>query len=296
MNGVNKMPTGWLIYNQTDAEKNKAYIDWFIEEAHMQQLSLMLLLREDLAIGIKNNQRIIMHDSTPVPSPDFAIVRTIEPLLNLHLEACGTVVFNSADISRICNNKALTHHYMMNLDIPMVDTLFFKKMDIHPSFPPMPYPFVVKEVAGRGGNQVHFIKETADCVQCVKEVSTDVIVQTAKVKLGKDLRVFIVGKTIIGAVLRVNQDDFRANFTLGGSARIYEPNKKERITIEKIVDHFDFGMVGIDFLIDLNGALLFNEIEDIVGSRTLSSLSNINIVREYVTHIKQTLINSTFTV
>ena len=286
------MPTGWLIYNQIDAEKNKAYIDWFIEEAQLQQLSLVLVLREELTIGIKNNRRIITIKNMPVSPPQFAIVRTIEPLLNLHLEACGSNVFNSAHISQICNNKALTHHYIMDLDIPMVDTLYFKKADIQASQAPMPFPFVIKEVAGRGGNEVYFIKETADWTQCIETVSTDIIAQSVKVKHGKDLRVFVVGKDIIAAVLRENPADFRANFMLGGSARIYELNEKERFTIEKIVNHFDFGMVGIDFLIALNGELLFNEIEDIVGSRTLSTLSDTNIVRAYVTHIKKILVSN----
>lgn len=288
---MRQMLTGWLIYNHIDAEKNRTYIDWFIEEARLQQLSLVLILRKELKIGIKNNQRIITFKNMPISPPDFAIVRTIEPLLNLHLEACGSSVFNTADISRICNNKALTHHYMMDLNIPMVDTLFFKKADIQKMSPPLPFPFIIKEVAGRGGNEVYFIKETADWTQCMASLSTDFVAQTVNVQLGKDLRVFIVGKEIIAAVLRENPADFRANFTLGGSARLYELNKKEQLTIEKIVDHFDFGMVGIDFLIAFDGNLLFNEIEDIVGSRTLSTLSDINIVRKYVTYIKQSLAN-----
>ena len=54
----------------------------------------------------------------------------------------------------------------------------------------------------------------------------------------------------------------------------------------KIVHAFDFGMVGIDFLIGQDGHLYFNEIEDIVGSRTLSHVSDLNILKEYVTYIK----------
>ena len=28
-----KKQTGWLIYNREDAEKNKGYIDWMLDEA-----------------------------------------------------------------------------------------------------------------------------------------------------------------------------------------------------------------------------------------------------------------------
>src|SRR5690625_6839454 len=88
--------------------------------------------------------------------------------------------------------------------------------------------------------------------------------------MGKDLRVFVIGKQIIAAVLRVNNNDFRANFKLGGSAFLYHLTIDEVEMINKIINHFDFGLVGIDFLIDKEGNLLFNEIEDVVGSRILS--------------------------
>lgn len=97
---------------------------------------------------------------------------------------------------------------------------------------------------------------------------------------------FVVGKEIIGAVMRENSQDFRANFKLGGSARLYELQENELAIINKITSHFNFDMVGIDFLIDLDGELLFNEIEDVVGSRTLSAVSNVNILKKYIAHIK----------
>lgn len=51
--------------------------------------------------------------------------------------------------------------------------------------------------------------------------------QPTAVQMGKDLRVFVVGKEIIGAVLRESTTDFRANFTLGGDARLYSLNDSE---------------------------------------------------------------------
>ena len=35
---------GWLIYNREDAEKNKAYIDWMLEEAEKLGMDLAVLL------------------------------------------------------------------------------------------------------------------------------------------------------------------------------------------------------------------------------------------------------------
>src|SRR5690625_7523482 len=78
----------------------------------------------------------------------------------------------------------------------------------------------------------------------------DFVIQAIQSQMGKDLRVFVIGKQIIAAVLRVNNNDFRANFKLGGSAFLYHLTIYEVVMIIKIINHFDFGHVGLDFLID----------------------------------------------
>lgn len=279
------MYNGWLIYSNEDIQTNKAYIDWFIEEAALQSIRLELIRREDLMIGIHDKQRAIFKNGEMQASPEFAVVRTIDPMLSLHLEGCGICVFNNSHIATICNNKALTHHFVYQLRIPMVDT-YYSNASILETTPPLPFPFVIKDVAGRGGQQVYLITDEKEYKLCIQRLQRqEVIIQTCPVKPGKDLRVFVVGKKIIAAVLRESDTDFRANYKLGGSARLYKLNDKEKNTIQTIVNAFDFGMVGIDFLISEQGELLFNEIEDVVGSRTLSAVSNENILRLYVEHI-----------
>lgn len=286
------MKKGWLIYSKKDIAANESYIDWFIEEAEKEDISLELIVREDLTIGIFANRHNVFHKNRQADMPLFAVVRTIEPLLNLHLEACGISVFNSSLISSICNNKALAHHYLTDLGIPMMNTIFIKAGNTgEMRHPPIPYPFVVKEPMGRGGKQVYLIRNTEDWeAVCHNANSDDIIAQACDVEFGKDVRVFVVGKEIIGAVLRKSTTDFRANFKLGGSAEWYPLKTHEKRMAEKIIQHFDFGMVGIDFLLDKNGLFLFNEIEDVVGSRTLSEVSDINILREYVRHIRNRVI------
>lgn len=277
---------GWIIYSKADAIENENYIDWFIEEAQLQNLSLILVMREDLTIGMINHQPVVQLHGKQIILPDFAVVRTVEPLLNDHLERCGIQTFNSAKVSHLCNHKSLTHLEMGKLNIPMVDTIFIQR-EFLSSIPPMTYPFVVKESTGRSGKQVYFIKSDQDWNECRKQLITnDLVIQSADVKIGKDVRVFIIGKEIIGAVLRESKTDFRANFKLGGTATWYSLNDQERALIYKIMNHLDFDMVGIDFLIGHHGEFLFNEIEDVVGSRILSATSDINILKAYVTHIK----------
>ncbi|MFB4166617.1 RimK family alpha-L-glutamate ligase [Virgibacillus sp. JSM 102003] len=282
---------GWLIYSEQDSEQNTAYINWFIDEAAIQGVTLKLVLREELTIGIYQNKQTIFYNNQQVHLPDFAVVRTVEPLLNMVLESMGINVFNSSQVSAICNNKALTHYYMNKLSIPMVDTIFMKKKNCV-QMPGMPLPFIVKGTSGRGGRQVHMIKDEQEWERCIADdiFASELIIQSSKnIQLGKDVRVFVVGSQIIGAVLRESRSDFRSNFKLGGSATWYPLNHHELTLLNKIINAFDFGMVGIDFLLDTKGKLQLNEIEDVVGSRTLSAVSDINILKKYITHITKRL-------
>lgn len=277
---------GWLIYTEADSIRNKSYIDWFIDEAKKQSITLTLLLREDISIGIQRDKQII-HVKGKEIHADFAVVRTMDPLLNKQLEQMGITVFNNAVISETFNHKAHGYLAIQQLDIPVPESYFFPGKLI-PSSLPLNFPFVAKTANGKGGNQVTMICNQQEWKEYRKSGMEDYLLQSPKnIQLGKDLRVFVIGKKIIAAVLRSNANDFRANYSLGGTASLYRLNKTEIRTIQKIIDAYDFGLAGIDFMFTEDGELIFNEIEDAVGSRTLSMLSDTNILEEYIRFIKE---------
>ncbi|RFU71563.1 ATP-grasp domain-containing protein [Peribacillus saganii] len=281
------MKTGWLIYNSIDAESNKAYIQWMLDEAKRADIKLEFLLRDRLTIGHLNLSLTVLYDGEPISYPDFAIVRTIDPLFTRQLEMIGIRTFNSSIVSEICNNKAKTHQFLSPLGIPMADTIFYHGEKLDQLAFPFPYPFIVKEVHGRGGKRVYMIKSEDD-IRKIEHLRGTWLLQKPAV-FGKDIRIFVIGQKIIAAVLRQSDIDFKSNYTLGGRAAIYKLSKSEIALAEKIIAAFDFGMVGIDFVFHEDGSLLLNEIEDVVGSRTLSALTDLNIVREYLTFIKKTI-------
>lgn len=280
---------GWLIYKEKDINRNQSYIEWFIHEGHKQHITIELIAHEQLTLGIEKGKKIILKDGKIVRLPDFVIVRTIEPLLQQFFEAKQVRSFNSYSVANMTNDKRLTYLEIAKLHIPIVPTYFYTK-DTLPKEAPIPFPFVVKEATGRGGKQVYFVSNEIEWtdIKC-KVTSEHIIVQDANVQLGKDLRVFIIGKQIIAAVLRENKHDFRANYSLGGSAQLYKLSATEEKMIQRIVEAFDFSLVGIDFLMSHRGELLFNEIEDVVGSRILSAVSEINLLEKFVTYIRQSL-------
>ncbi len=277
---------GWLIYDSENAEVNKSYIEWFQHEAKKQGIDLQLIIRERLAVGIEHGSYQFYLNDKLVSLPNFVVIRTIEPILQHIFETLTIPSFNEAYVAEICNHKSKTYIELNRLNIPMMATYFATKQ-APPATLPLSFPFVVKEATGRSGKQIYYCKTLNDWKHALQSLSTnDFLIQAADVQLGKDVRVFVIGKEIISAVLRVNEKDFRANYKLGGKAVPFTLTESQKKMIQKIIDHFDFGLVGIDFLIGHDGELIFNEIEDVVGSRTLSEISDINLIEKYVTFIK----------
>jgi len=119
--------------------------------------------------------------------------------------------------------------------------------------------------------------------------SSDVVVQPLTGNTHQDLRVYVIGKEILAGVLRTAKEGFKSNYSLGGDASLYKLTGDEKRIVNKVINQFDFGLVGIDFIIGDDGELIFNEIEDVVGSRMLYQCSNINIVELYLKFIIKSL-------
>ena len=55
---------------------------------------------------------------------------------------------------------------------------------------------------------------------------------------------------------------------------------------------FDFGMVGIDFILDENNHWLLNEIEDVVGARMLYQCQpDVHLLEQYFTFVSDKLLH-----
>jgi len=291
---------GWLIYSEQDVEKNKSYIEFYMEEGNLLDITITLMLVEKLQFGIRDNRWYLTYNHVEIKYPDFAVCRTIYPLLNKQLEYIGIKVFNNSQVAEICNDKARTYQFVAELGIQMVDSLFYRNSMLTQVLDSIQEPSVIKAVAGHGGNQVFLIDplnstdvEFNNCINCntiyEKLDNSDVVLQPLIGSRHQDLRVYIIGHKIIAAVLRTAKEGFKSNYSLGGEVREYNLSKKEIQIVDKIANHFEFGLVGIDFIIGDKGELIFNEIEDVVGARMLYQCTDINLVRLYLKYIKSKL-------
>jgi len=168
----------------------------------------------------------------------------------------------------------------------MPDTLFVANKEIAGFLENCPLGTVLKAVDGHGGSQVCLYDGNVEKILRIMGRS-DMVAQEKVGNRNSDLRVYVIGGKILASVLRESSEGFRANFSLGGSVSLYSLKAVEQELVQKIIDLFNFDMVGIDFILDDNGNLVFNEIEDVVGARMLYQCSDIDIVKEYLSYISK---------
>ena len=191
-------------------------------------------------------------------------------------------VFNGSRINALSNDKWAAHFWARYLGMPVLDGALYNPSNIT-------LPAVVKSRMGHGGMDVQIVSTPEEAHKLrLHGNDEDYIMQKIASERGKDLRVYIIGDEIVACMLRTNENDFRANYSLGAKAELVElPEDVERYLKVVIYDlHPDF--IGVDFLID-DGKYVFNEVEDPVGSKMLYENTDIDPIRLFGEHIISSL-------
>lgn len=280
--------TGWLIYDKKQFEKNR----WFAKELlkNCSAFSEMrLILAEKLIFGSDEKGTFFEYEGKALSAPDFAVNRAIFPLLTLCLEKSKTRVFNSYETCAVCNDKRKAYLSVAGSRVPTAKTAFFKKsffdLEAAKNFG---FPSVLKSSDSHGGNEVFLLKSEEELEETLPLLACEGFLLQKPLSNAGDLRVYVLGKEILGAVLRTPKEgSFKSNFSLGGSVQSFDVNAELLSAVKEVLRLLpctpDF--IGIDFLYD-GKSFLFNEAEDVVGTRMLYKTSKIDAAKEFSRYIE----------
>ncbi len=117
------------------------------------------------------------------------------------------------------------------------------------------FPIIIKNIFGAHGNGVSIIESKRTFRSVISMlISTNhepiMVQEYIRESQGKDMRVFIVGKRIIGAMERIatKKGEFRSNFHLGGKVRVTEMTDLEKKVAFKAVKVLKLDIAGVDIL------------------------------------------------
>ncbi len=312
--------TGWILYESADARKNSWFIEKLQNELHPYRLELVytdyIAQAYDSAHDDKDMAKRMLKNRE---FPSFIINRSRNADIAPEFEEQGVRVFNPSEVTRLGNDKDLSYALADKLGlsfmpyitiegsalkplIPVDEDRSFKDMEcfkeINRIADDFGYPFVLKPADGHGGRHVFLINNEDELHSSLQDIMRAFRLRPYKKLLmqrpcdtwGRDLRIYMLGNEIVAGMLRIAGDrsDFRANFSLGGTASLITPTRQERFIAGELAEALPSDFIGVDLIYDKGGPV-FNEIEDAVGSRMLYTYTDIDIVKMFADHIRHAL-------
>jgi len=282
---------GLIIINSFNTTKSYLYCINRFKDA-FKRLNIDIDIKKSSEIHVIIERKL----SVLIDNYDFCIFYDKDILLAKALEMSGLKVFNSSRAIEICDNKYLTHLMLSKSNIKMPKTIngllcyspsyFYDTKYIDFVIKELGFPLVFKESYGSLGKNVYLIENREDLEKIVeKKIYKSYIFQEyIKESKGRDIRVIVIGNKVIGAMERVNKNDFRSNIALGGIGYKFEINKKIGKIAVKTSKKLKLDYCGIDILLkndeplicEVNSNAFFEEFEKICG---------IDIAFEYANYI-----------
>lgn len=264
------------------------------EEFSLRGVSTEIIPADRLFVTIENGEIV-----SRLSGYDFCVFWDKDKYLSSLLTKTGLRLFNPAASIEICDDKTSTYIELTGHGIPMPKTipglLCFNDNEHIPSSTPeraetLGYPLIIKECRSSLGQGVYLVKNREELLSVADEVKCKpyLFQEYVESSCGKDVRVIVVGKDPVGAMLRTGQKDFRSNVCSGGNAEVY-PLTKELIDLsKKIASVLKLDYCGIDFLFGKDGPVVC-EVNSNAFFRAFERVTGINVAKKYVDHVLQTI-------
>jgi ribosomal protein S6--L-glutamate ligase len=152
-------------------------------------------------------------------------------------------------------------------------------------------PAIIKILEGTQGVGVVLAetkKAATSVIQAFYGLKVNILVQEyIKESKGADLRLFVVGNRVVGAMLRQGMgDDFRANLHLGGTGTSVKITQKERRIAVKAAKTLGLPVAGVDVLRSTRGPLVI-EVNSSPGLRGIEEVTGVDVAGAIVQYVEE---------
>ncbi|WP_188453503.1 ATP-grasp domain-containing protein [Virgibacillus oceani] len=290
---------GWIVYNgHLPGTKFADFAEWLQCAAFKQNIDIKLYKNNELLAYLGNDNHALLGDQLSLP--DFVIFTDKDIYLARQLESLGIRVFNSSKAIEVSDDKIATYQALAEQHLPIPKTIIAPK--IFPSttvidhtftqhaIKKLGFPMVLKEAFGSFGEQVYLVHNQEQMLNKIKEIigKPFLFQEFISSSYGRDIRIHVVGDTVVASMIRNASNDFRANVTAGGTMEPYEPSEAEKelaIAATKVIGA-DF--TGVDLLFGPNNNSLICEINSNAHIRNIYECTKVNVADYIINYIINT--------
>jgi ribosomal protein S6--L-glutamate ligase len=213
------------------------------------------------------------------------------PRIGRSLTQLGTMILRQLELMRIpstlsvqgllvARNKYLTLQALHSVGLRIPESLLVasRKADHEPT-QYLPPPLVMKLLGGTQGVGVMLVKDSKEAgpiIDTLSELDQIICIQRYLPNPGEDIRVFVAGTEVVGAMKRkAAAHEWRSNIHLGGHGIAYKLSETEADTALKAVQAVGVEIAGVD-LITVENKPYVIEVNASPGFKGLLSATGIN--------------------
>ena len=149
------------------------------------------------------------------------------------------------------------------------------------------YPMVIKESNSSFGMGVHLATSREEAIRLICEYgSRECLIQEyMSYSSGRDYRLQMVSDKCVCAMMRSNENDFRANITNGGKMSEYKPTEEDLTLARNVMKCLKLDFAGIDIMHDKSGRAVFLEANSNAHFKNIYDLTGINAAEKMIEYI-----------
>ena len=312
------MKQGWLIVNEyLDTEKFLEIRKLFLSGAEKKNVKLTVYTNADFAVDLSG--AVVKSRAFDEGEPEFIIFYDKDITLAAALEKMGYRLYNSADAIDVCDSKVKTAEkiaeYNLNCkgdeakilmpktykvpftyenigikDSYSFDFLDYVEKDLCEAGEGAlsdAYPMVIKESNSSFGMGVHLAGSREEAVKLICEYGNKecIIQEYLSYSSGRDYRLQMVSDKCVCAMMRSNENDFRANITNGGKMSEYKPTDEDLSLARNVMKCLKLDFAGIDIMHDKSGRTVFLEANSNAHFKNIYDLTGINAAEKMIEYI-----------
>lgn len=209
----------------------------------------------------------LYHKGQEIDNPKLVLTRTGSGTTDFitsvikQFEQNNIACINSSTSINLAKDKLGSSQLFANNGLPIPKTMLVKfPVDAELVETVIGYPCVVKVVTGSHGEGMYLCdnkKSFTKIMEFVNKLDTNktlIVQEYIDTRPGEDLRVFVIGDKVIGAMKRFAPvGDFRANISNGGHGEPFAVNSDIEYLAREAARICGLDIAGIDLLFDKNG-------------------------------------------